>query len=108
LLQNYYGTKDDVNSILSWVKIPSIDSGTGNWRSMAVSNSKAVLSRPQQSFQQAAVTPDVVGMGLKDAIELLENKGVKVAVSGRGRVFSQSPAGGTALRKGQTVNLVLN
>jgi cell division protein FtsI (penicillin-binding protein 3) len=108
LLQNYYGTKNDVNSILSWVKIPSIDSGTGNWRSMAVSNSKAVLSRPQQSFQQAAVTPDVVGMGLKDAIELLENKGVKVAISGRGRVFSQSPAGGTALRKGQTINLVLN
>ncbi len=108
LMQQYYGTRNDMNSILSWMNIPSSDSGSGNWRSVAMSSSRAVLSKPQQSFQQAAVTPDVTGMGLKDAIGLLENKGVKVLVSGRGRVFSQSPAAGTAIRKGLTVNLVLN
>jgi cell division protein FtsI (penicillin-binding protein 3) len=108
LLQNYYGTATDLNSILGWVKIPHSDSGSGNWRSMAVNNSKAILTQPQQSFPQGALVPNVTGMGLKDAIELLENKGAKVTVSGRGRVFSQVPVGGAVFKKGQTVSLVLN
>jgi cell division protein FtsI (penicillin-binding protein 3) len=108
LFQTYYGTKDDLSSILSWVKIPSTDSGTGSWRSMAVSSKQAVLGRPQLQLQQSSVIPDVMGMGLKDAIEILENKGMKVVLSGRGRVFSQSPAAGAVFRKGQRVSLVLN
>jgi cell division protein FtsI (penicillin-binding protein 3) len=41
------------------------------------------------------LVPSVVGMGLKDAIYLLENRGCKVRVEGVGRVQSQSVAPGT-------------
>ncbi len=52
------------------------------------------------------VIPNVVGMGLKDALYLLENKGIKVRFKGKGRVKKQSIRGGTAA-KGQTIYLRL-
>jgi cell division protein FtsI (penicillin-binding protein 3) len=47
-------------------------------------------------------------MGLKDAVYLLENKGLKVAASGRGKVMNQSLVAGTNFNKGQTISLALN
>lgn len=49
----------------------------------------------------------VKGMGLKDALFILENQGYKVEFSGHGRVLEQSPAPGSAVEKGQTVKLTL-
>ncbi len=54
------------------------------------------------------VMPNVRGMGLKDALYLLENMGVKVAVKGRGKVVLQSVSPGTQLAKGITVMLELS
>ncbi len=51
--------------------------------------------------------PRVVGMGLKDAIYLLESRGLRVGVTGHGRVTSQSVAAGMAVRRGDYVQLVL-
>lgn len=51
--------------------------------------------------------PDVRGMGAKDAVYLLESRGMKVLLSGVGKVVKQSvPAGGRPV-KGQVVKLVL-
>ena len=50
----------------------------------------------------------VKGMGLKDAIYLLENQGYKVKFNGHGKVVSQTPAAGTDLPKGETVTLHLD
>ncbi len=51
--------------------------------------------------------PNVVGMGARDAVYLLENRGLKVQLNGLGSVESQSvPAGGAAI-KGQLVVLNL-
>ena len=52
--------------------------------------------------------PSVVGMGARDAVYLLESKGLKVRLSGIGRVKSQSISGGSRLVKGQTVSLALH
>lgn len=52
--------------------------------------------------------PDVKGMGLKDALYLLENMNLKVTVKGKGKVTSQSVDAGLALNKGQTIALELN
>lgn len=52
--------------------------------------------------------PDVRGMGAKDAIYLLENKGLKVQISGYGAVSFQSIPKGTRIRAGQRVNLELS
>jgi cell division protein FtsI (penicillin-binding protein 3) len=49
------------------------------------------------------LVPDVVGMGAKDAVYLLERAGLKVRLTGMGRIYEQSiPAGKKAVR-GQTI-----
>ncbi len=52
--------------------------------------------------------PNVLGMGAKDAVYLLESKGLKVRLSGVGKVKSQSIPHGTKFSKGQTIRLQLN
>ena len=54
------------------------------------------------------VTPDVTGMGARDAVYLLESRGLKVKVHGRGKVKSQSYPAGRAIVKGSECVLVLN
>lgn len=51
--------------------------------------------------------PDVIGMGLSDAIFILENRGLKVSFTGSGRVVGQSVAAGTGIRRGDRVTLKL-
>lgn len=53
------------------------------------------------------LVPRVVGMGAKDAVFLLEQAGVRVSLSGAGRVVSQSIQPGQRVPKGQTVLLTL-
>jgi len=50
----------------------------------------------------------VTGLGLKDALYLLENMGLKVAAKGKGKVVYQSIAQNTDFHKGQSINLQLN
>ncbi|MBL7717362.1 MAG: transpeptidase family protein [Flavipsychrobacter sp.] len=69
------------------------------------SNSRVVVT-PQHVY--TGVVPDVSGMGLKDAVYLLEQQGARVQVRGRGRVRSQSVAPGGKITKGQQIILQLS
>lgn len=60
----------------------------------------------EQKFNKGLV-PNVIGMGAKDAVFLLEEKGLRVQLSGVGRVKGQSLQPGSFLRKGQTITLTL-
>jgi cell division protein FtsI (penicillin-binding protein 3) len=51
--------------------------------------------------------PDVEGMGLRDAVYILENKGLKVYVEGYGKVYYQSSPPGVEIIKGNVVILRL-
>ncbi len=51
------------------------------------------------------LVPDVTGMGLRDALFLLENSGMIVEVSGRGRVVRQSLRPGTRIIRGSKIKL---
>lgn len=51
--------------------------------------------------------PSVIGMGAKDAVYLLESKGLRVHLSGIGKVYSQSLSQGTMIVRGQTIGLSL-
>lgn len=53
------------------------------------------------------LVPNVVGMGAKDAVFALENCGLRVSLSGQGKVVSQSVRNGTKVVAGQTVVLTL-
>lgn len=52
--------------------------------------------------------PNVIGMGCRDAVYLLQSRGLKVSTHGRGKVTEQSVYAGTPVKKGQTVQLTLN
>lgn len=52
--------------------------------------------------------PNVTGMGLRDALYILENKGLKVKFSGSGKVTFQSPRYGTSCKRGDIVVLELH
>ena len=50
----------------------------------------------------------VVGLGLKDALCLLENQGYKVEFTGYGKVVEQQPKAGAKITKGSTVHIRLS
>jgi len=69
------------------------------------STSNAVVIETRSNMRN--MVPSVIGMGAKDAVYLLESKGLKVQLVGTGKVRKQSVANGTKVRKGQTVVLTL-
>lgn len=109
-LYQYYGLKNEIQSILRLMNIPYSDSAvSGYWRSMQLMNNTASINTPLISMSTSgSVTPNVVGMGLKDAVYLLENMGLKVTASGRGRVLNQSITAGSEFKHSQTIALLLN
>ncbi len=54
------------------------------------------------------LVPEVVGMGLRDALFVLENAGLRVRFTGRGIVRTQSIKPGTRIREGSIVLLELS
>jgi cell division protein FtsI (penicillin-binding protein 3) len=61
---------------------------------------------PRQTMTNKMV-PSVVGMGLKDALYILENRGLRVNFSGHGKVVTQSLTPGSAT-VGQTISIKLD
>ena len=109
-LYNYFGMKNELSSIFTSLNLVYSDSGSsGYWRSAQIKNNSGILNTPSVSNSTSgSVTPNVVGMGLKDAVYLLENKGLKVTVTGRGKVMNQSLTAGTNFNKNQNIALILN
>lgn len=54
------------------------------------------------------VVPDVRGMGARDAVFMLESRGLRTTIEGCGKVREQSVMPGTIVRKGQLCKLVMN
>jgi len=99
------GSQQDMKESLRWLGldfIPATD--LADWGVIIAKDSLGL------TMQNRAVgdknIPSVVGMGLKDAIYLLENRGCRVRVEGVGKVRRQSLAPGTRA-SGQTCVLFL-
>ncbi len=102
----YAGYTKDIKHVFGTVKMNYKDSaGQGNWAVVTANDYKPVIKNTSIS---QAVMPNVRGMGLKDALYLLENMGVKVKAVGKGKVSMQSVAPGATLSKGTTVVLELS
>jgi len=107
-LYKYYGLKNELSSIFSTLNVSYTDSMNGGyWRAMDMKNNTAILTNPANNVG-AGLMPNIVGMGLKDAVYLAENMGIKVTATGKGKVINQSIAPGIPFAKGQKVLLVLN
>jgi cell division protein FtsI (penicillin-binding protein 3) len=107
---NFFGMKKELVSVFGFLKMPFTDSAVnGDFRKSSMKNNFSFLNTSwSSSVSSASVTPNVVGMGLKDAVYLLENSGLKVTTAGRGRVVNQSIIAATNFKKGQIISLVLN
>lgn len=55
-----------------------------------------------------AGVPDVIGLGVREAVKLLEEAGYPAAVKGTGYVSAQNPPPAAAVSRGTVVNLVLS
>ena len=60
-----------------------------------------------QAEQPEKGVPNLVGMGARDAVFALEQRGIKAHLSGAGRVRHQSIAPGSTIVKGATCELAL-
>lgn len=57
---------------------------------------------------EAKGVPNVVGMGVRDAVYLLERKGLQVEIKGVGKVRRQSIAPGSSVKKFKTIQIELS
>lgn len=71
-----------------------------------VSHSPESLTLTPKEVSEKKV-PNVIGMGAKDAVYLLESIGLKVSITGMGKVRSQSIPAGNTIVKGKTILLRL-
>lgn len=102
----YAGNTTDIKQVYQTLGMNYTDSAAqGNWSNVYSVNYQPVV---KTSNIKQKLMPNVRGMGLKDALYLLESMGIKVSVKGIGKVVSQSLQPGTLLEKGISVTLELS
>lgn len=104
-LKNGKGT--ELKEILTTLHLPWQGVATStNWVSASVNDQQQVALEPVR--QAKGAVPNVTGMGLKDALYLLENAGLRVEIRGAGKVTTQSIPGGTKIGKDQKIIIELS
>lgn len=100
----FAGNLEDMKLVLNTLKVPYIvDSKEEMMTTSIVRNDSIFLiDRPKGEN----LIPNVVGMGVRDALYVLENEGVQVKFKGKGKVKKQSIRPGTRIA-GQTIHLTL-
>jgi cell division protein FtsI (penicillin-binding protein 3) len=101
----YPGYSKDLRNVYSTMKIAAKDSAAqNNWGVVYSSNYQPVM----KGFDiKNKMMPNVKGLGLKDALFMLENLGMKVVIKGKGKVISQSVETGKQVVKGMVVYVEL-
>ena len=90
------GQANQTSNVIKALSIP-YDIQTNGW----------VDTNLKKVENSSSFVPNVVGMGLSDAIYLLESFGLIVQPVGRGKVYKQSIKAGLKLEKGQKIILEL-
>ena len=99
------GYRADINEVLGDLNVRYKRTSKQEW--VATRESGDTIRLVGVDLKKGLV-PDVRGMSLRDAIYLLENSGLKVRYSGKGRVLRQSPEHGARVYEGSVVSLDMN
>jgi cell division protein FtsI (penicillin-binding protein 3) len=99
------GYRADINEVLKNMDVRYRRTSDADWVATRESGDTIKLSSVKV---EKGLVPDVRGMSLRDAVYLLENSGIRVRYSGRGRVLRQSPEHGARYFEGTTVSLEMN
>lgn len=95
----------DFRQILSWLHVNEGFDDNEEWVALNA-HGKSASHEAIKTYQYTM--PDVRGMGLRDAMYLLETSGLKVKVNGAGKVVAQSITPGQAIIEGTYVTIQLN
>ncbi len=100
------GTQKDVMKVLAHLdhSVESKDQDA-EWVAIQRQADKVILLERKMI---KGLVPNVLGMGAKDAMFILENAGMRVKLSGRGVVTRQSIVPGTRLVKGEIISIELS
>ncbi len=102
------GNIEETRQLFKMMNLPWQEENTdGNtWGSVSVDSTTSQLCIAGRE-SAARTIPDVTGMGAKDAVFAMQNAGVKVQISGMGKVVRQSVPAGTQSTGKETVMLTL-
>jgi cell division protein FtsI (penicillin-binding protein 3) len=106
--QQYYyaGAKRDFGQVADVLQLHFQDSaGNAEWSRWYGYSNQTVLNEKKV---QKSLVPDVKGMGLKDALYILENMHMRVIAKGVGKVKSQSLQPGSPYSKNEMLTLELD
>lgn len=86
-----------------------LDPEWGNAISVSAKVPQMKLDREihEQADTKNPVVPDVTGLGLKDAMFIIENSGLRCRYTGTGHVTSQTPSPGAKATEGSAITLTL-
>ncbi len=102
----YTGSTESIKNVFYSLHIPYMDSSLNKkWAAVYREKNLPVVKTKNEDQKQI---PDVKGMGLKDALFLLESKNIRVIAKGTGKVKQQSISPGTLVSKNQKLTLDLN
>lgn len=87
---------------------PIVYANTENKKELSQMLGTEKVSSIKGPEKKAAGVPDVRGLSVRRAVDILENAGYNVSVSGTGYVTSMTPAAGTAAAPGAKVRLTLS
>ena len=106
---NLAGTQSDLSIITSFLNLKNNNlNQSAFWNTMRLVNKTATAMAIQNADAEKKLIPNVVGLGLKDALYMLESKGLKVGFAGRGKVIGQNVGAGASFRRGDRIELLLN
>jgi cell division protein FtsI (penicillin-binding protein 3) len=94
------GFNPDVKQVLEYANVPVDMDAEKRWVEMENKQGKIVMDDLKISRK---TVPDVRGMGVRDAVYILENLGMKVRIEGVGRVYKQSIAPNSRNKKGEII-----
>ncbi|PLX17158.1 MAG: hypothetical protein C0599_14215 [Salinivirgaceae bacterium] len=103
---SFSGNGKDLSYILKEFNIPILDESHGT--SWVVTTRTGENVKFENRLIRKNIVPNVVGMGLKDALPILENSGLKVKFNGYGIITNQSLRANDPFRKGQNIVLTLS
>ncbi|MCA6467846.1 MAG: PASTA domain-containing protein, partial [Chitinophagaceae bacterium] len=102
----WVGNKNDLQRISRSMSIALVDS-SDNWTEWADLKGSLRSGMVRGKAIPENEMPSLVGMGLKDALQLAENRGLMVRIQGRGKVLNQSIPAGDKIIKGQVLRIQL-
>jgi cell division protein FtsI (penicillin-binding protein 3) len=102
----YAGSTSEIKYVLNNLEMGYADSSSDQkWSGIHRGKGQPELVAKNE---EPKTVPDVKGMGLKDALYLLESRDIHVATRGSGKVKMQSISPGTLVSKNQNLTLDLN